>query len=741
VVVTDADFRIAWWNAAAQAAFGWQADEVIDQPLSDFVPEDAHTELADVAGKILAGEPLAPYETRRVGRDGQHVAVRVHPVGAYSEGRLCAAAVVVHDLSAEAVRRREVTELAGRTDRLASVLAVLPVCLATFDQSGAITHAAGSGFQLLGLEPDTTIGRKLVEVYGDNLDIREAIETCLDGRSVDLVTEFGRRLWDVHYRPHLGPDGDVRGGIVVGQDITAWVHEGTRGRDVSSAPSPGPGGAEELLDFVERDDVTGLLGKRGIERRLSEPVPAGQVRGVAVMNVDGFALVNDAYGSEVGDQALRALGQRLREHVADADLGRWYGDEFVIVLDGPQAHDELEALVERIADHSRQPLTVQDCEVQLGLSFGLVTNELSRHLALRPAAKQALTVAKRAGRDRSVWFEHRMSRPTRRGMVLTNQLRRAIDEGQLVLHYQPILELTTGLVAGLEALVRWQHPTDGLLAPDGFIEVVERTGLAAPLGAWVLHEACQAAVSISAVGLGAQTMAVNLSAEQLNSSGLRLTVQNALQASGCEPSRLTLEVTETAVMGDLESAAATLQSVKDIGVKLALDDFGTGYSSLLYLKHFPVDKLKIDRSFVAGVDLREDDTAIVAATISLAETLNIMCIAEGIETIAQKRVLQELGCGFGQGYLFSRPQPLEALLPWLTQQASRAHPGYLVNDDGQDPLVVAQILSMHRQAASLNTIAARLNNEGHRTTRGTRWTANAVARVIAATQFPQLRKR
>ncbi len=317
-------------------------------------------------------------------------------------------------------------------------------------------------------------------------------------------------------------------------------------------------------------------------------------------------------------------------------------------------------------------------------------------------------------------------------------LRRGIERGELRLHYQPIVELTDNHVVGVEALVRWERPGIGLQGPAEFIDLAERTGQIMPLGAWVTHEACRVAADLAQLATGPHRVSINLSARQLSDPHAVEILQQALEASGCPASSIEIEVTETALMQDLSAAPAALDAIKALGISLALDDFGTGHSSLLYLKHFPVDRIKIDQSFVGGLGADADDTAIVASTISLAHNVGVRCVAEGVETVDQLALLRQMGCDYAQGYLFSRPVTLEALLKWLPEHLPTRIPRSASPVAAAPSVETSRILSLHAAGASLHTIAAAMNVDGLRTPRGTRWTAPSVARVITRSQFPTL---
>jgi len=314
-------------------------------------------------------------------------------------------------------------------------------------------------------------------------------------------------------------------------------------------------------------------------------------------------------------------------------------------------------------------------------------------------------------------------------LALAEELRVGVAAHQLRLLYQPIIDLSTGQAASVEALVRWQHPERGLLGPEEFIDVAERTGLVLPLGAWVLEEACRLAASLQRSRDTLLTVSVNLSGRQLSDRGLVGTVRGALARHGCRADRLVFEVTETALVTDMVTAIESLRELQELGAGVAIDDFGTGYSSLLYLRYLSANDLKIDRSFISGLGRDSYDTAIVASLITLAHNLNVRCVAEGVETVAQHELLRQLGCDFAQGYLFGRPVPAEALTTWLGEQATPAAPS-LAPATRLSP-EKARIVAMHENGASSHTIAAALNADGRRTSRGLRWSTKSVALTLA----------
>lgn len=318
-----------------------------------------------------------------------------------------------------------------------------------------------------------------------------------------------------------------------------------------------------------------------------------------------------------------------------------------------------------VANALQTPFRAGDDDVRLTVSSGLVGGPDATGDDLLPSALDALRAAKSTGRDRAVWYTPEMRTAATMGFRLANDLHHGIAHDELRLHFQPIVDLATNDVAGVEALVRWERPGVGLLMPVSFIEVAERTGQVVLLGSWVARNACLAAAHLGRSTDGPRTVSINVSARQLSEPGLVDMLREAVHDGGCAPSTINVEVTESELLPDLGAVGATLDAIKALGIGLDLDDFGTGFSSLLHLRHFPVDRIKIDREFVSGLGTRIADTAIVASTIALAHSVGVRAVAEGVETSEQLELLRGMGCDFAQGYLFSRPLDLAACVAWL----------------------------------------------------------------------------
>lgn len=427
--------------------------------------------------------------------------------------------------------------------------------------------------------------------------------------------------------------------------------------------------ANEALTYqAMHDSLTDLPNRALLQDRISQAIQAahGSTAQFAVLflDLDGFKAVNDAYGHVMGDKLLIQVAQRLRSVISEKDtVARLGGDEFV-VLTAVMEPTDAATMAEAILDVLREPIYLADHVVHISTSVGIALypdNGLTQETLLANA-DAALYHAKAWGRDNYCYFEASMNANVHERLQLLQELRGALTREEFHLHYQPKFDARTGGMTGVEALLRWQHPQRGLVAPDQFIPLAEKSGLIVQIGEWVLDEACRQLSEWHAMGHPSWTVAVNLSAIQFNHERLVDTVVQTLKRHNLEARFLTVEVTETVAMTDAAASMVIFKRLHDLGVQIAIDDFGTGYSSLLYLKQLPAHELKIDRGFVDHLQAKGEDNAIVSAIIALGRTLNLKIVAEGVETVAQQQVLKQLGCDSLQGYLLGRPLPPRDLL-------------------------------------------------------------------------------
>ncbi|WJD64853.1 putative bifunctional diguanylate cyclase/phosphodiesterase [Pseudomonas kurunegalensis] len=428
---------------------------------------------------------------------------------------------------------------------------------------------------------------------------------------------------------------------------------------------------QELTQLALHDTLTDLPNRTlladRIEQAIAKVAEQGGCFALMFIDLDGFKPVNDAFGHHIGDLLLKAVAGRLRGHLHSQDtLARIGGDEFVLLVELQEPNDAMDVAVKQVNLVSR-PFRVAEHDLQLSASLGIVLypgNGQDQHELLRNA-DAAMYHAKSAGKNGYSFFDVSMNSNARQQLQLLQDLRQALEQRQFRLHYQPKFDAQACQPIGAEALLRWEHPQQGLLLPDRFIGLAEKTGLIIPIGDWVLDEACRQMRQWLDQGHQGWRMAVNLSAIQFCHAGLVESVARALQQNGLPANCLTLEITETTAMHDADASLTVLQRLSDMGVDLSIDDFGTGYSSLMYLKRLPANELKIDRGFVRDLEQDSDDAAIVSAIVALGQALGLRIVAEGVETDKQQDFLTRLGCDSLQGYLLGQPVPAEQFMSKL----------------------------------------------------------------------------
>jgi diguanylate cyclase (GGDEF)-like protein len=432
----------------------------------------------------------------------------------------------------------------------------------------------------------------------------------------------------------------------------------------------------QLAHRALHDPLTGVPNRRLLLDRIGHALArlarSGQAVAVLFVDFDRFKQVNDSFGHDAGDRVLVEAAARIHASIRPSDtLARLGGDEFVVLCEDVEGDDQAVGIARRVQRALEPAFRLGASQVRLGASIGVAvgTSDGDSPSGLIRNADAAMYHAKAFGGGRYEVFDEVLRTRVAARLATENALRLALDRGELRLHYQPVVVLATGRLTGVEALVRWAHPERGLVAPLEFISVAEESGLIQSLGQWVIEEACKQAERwrLANPAQAPGMMSVNLSPLQLVRSDLVEIVGAALRDTGSQAARLCLEMTESVVMEDARSVAAALTALGAMGVQLAVDDFGTGYSSLRSLRRFPVNVLKIDRSFVGGLGSSADDASIVAAVQSLADALNLDTVAEGIETELQVRELRALGCETGQGYYYAPPQPAEAIGKLLGQ--------------------------------------------------------------------------
>jgi diguanylate cyclase (GGDEF)-like protein/PAS domain S-box-containing protein len=434
--------------------------------------------------------------------------------------------------------------------------------------------------------------------------------------------------------------------------------------------------ADAQLEHIAHHDVlTGLLNRLSLKGRLDQALAAARREGVQVallfIDLDRFKVINDTLGHHIGDKLLIEVAGRLRDSVRDSDVvARLGGDEFVIMLSSMESSGSAAVVAEKLIRNIGDPYQIDGYDLYTTPSIGIAIFPIDGEDGdtLMKNADAAMYHAKAAGRNNSQFFDARMNDAALERLKIEHSLRQALAREEFCVYYQPLIDLATGKVDGVEALVRWQHPEMGMVSPASFIGIAEETGLIQPIGEWVFWSACRQLAAFNAAGFSGLKMSINISAMQLRNGNLPVLAKGAIELFGLEPSTLMFEITESVAMHQPEETVRILNSLHDMGVGLAIDDFGTGYSSLSYLRMFPINHLKLDRSFVREIGLGPDSSVICDATIGLAHNLGLKLVAEGVETQAQYDYLRQKGCDLIQGYLFSRPIPADQVLEYIRQR-------------------------------------------------------------------------
>jgi PAS domain S-box-containing protein/diguanylate cyclase (GGDEF)-like protein len=731
----DPSGRITAANPALCRLSGYSEDELRGRPATDFMPSEDLPEASARLERLGTGAQCGSEHRRRLRRaDGSYRVAEISIVAITdSRGEVVALEAVLEDVTAAVTAEQELHAAQQRWEALVRHAADVAF-LAT--AQGEVVYASDAALERFGSTAEQVIGRIGFDFYhaDDIALVREAWQRAVQGGASPVVFEARLRHGDGSWR---------------------WVQETVTNRlddpliaamvanvvDVTDRRA-----AMELLAAREQHDpLTGLPTRWTLVGHL-ESEAVRQHAAVILLDLDDLRSVNELHGHQAGDEILTVTAARLQELTPPGGLlCRLAGDTFALVTTDVADEAGLHALITRLQDAVGQPVAVGGRSLRVTASGGACLDG-GDGPGLLTSSEMALAEARRHG-PASVHLAVSGAEDVAVARARTiGELRTALVGGQITAYFQPVIDLATGEPVGVEALARWEYPERGLLLPASFIDAAESSGLIIEVGAQVLRAACRAAARWAPHGTPDEPfhVAVNLSARQLAEPAVVELVQACLAESGVPAQALVLEVTETSVLADVAAVGRTLEALRALGVGLAVDDFGTGYSSLTYLKHFPVTSLKIDRSFVAGLGLDTDDTAIVASVISLGDRIGMPCVAEGVESDRQRQALERLGCRYAQGFLWSRPLPADEMHRWLagdrTAPAPADEPEPSVpdvvdragaNSAPDDRETRARIAALQADGASLHTIAAALNTAGVAAPGGKRWHPRSVARVVA----------
>jgi len=659
---------IANWNAGAQRAKGYLSDEIVGKHFSCFYTPDDQKKGWPAHG-LETARNVGRYESEgwRQRKDGTQFWAHVIIEAIREAGVLIGFAKVTRDVTER--RQYEQQLLAAKdlaeanNERMTALSQFLDTVIANIPSSVIVENAVSREILLvnrqaellLGMPRERMLGKRPQDCLNQGISdyLNKQSDECLRAEGLhkseqQLITPIGERILQTTASMISGSDSQTSYVLMIADDVT----------DQHAAHA-------RIHHMAHHDNLTSLPNRVLFSQRLHEALKlsklSNRLTATLCLDLDNFKSVNDALGHQIGDELLRGIAKRLRFVLREEDtLARVGGDEFAIVLPNLPYLEKAHQIAQRLIEAVKPPINIEGHSLTVGLSVGIsmATGSEDTPEHLMRCADMALYEAKRNGRNRYEVFRVEMDEAARKRRDIELDLRDAITGKQLRLYYQPITDSAHNEIIGYEALMRWNHPVNGLIMPLDFIHIAEETGLIHSIGAFALHEACHEAAS----WVGEQTIAVNLSPVQFKNSALLSVIESALTESGLAPHRLEVEITESVLLDNNHSNVTTLEKLKALGVRIALDDFGTGYSSLSYLRSFPFDKIKIDKSFISDMHDSREALAIIRAITGMSRSLDIQTTAEGVETDEQFRRLKEEGCSLFQGYYFGRPQPSESRL-------------------------------------------------------------------------------
>ncbi|MFH1872204.1 MAG: EAL domain-containing protein [Pseudomonadota bacterium] len=646
----DREGRLLFVNHASRRYFGLEPGECIGLPAFDFVhPDDREETRKAFAGWSRDPVPVLSWENRQVSRDGSVHLMQWNITAVHSaDGQAMGFTSIARDVTDQRHAEEGLRLAASVFNSSAEGILITDAEMRIISVNPTLMAITGYGMdELIGKTPaQFRSGRHEHSFYRSMFD--------------DIATTgyWRGEIWNRRKNGDIYPEWLTI--TAVKNAAGVLTHYIGSFFDISERKD-----AEAHIQFMAHHDaLTQLPNRTLLDDRIRQAIVTSRRKesrtAILMLDLDRFKLINDTLGHDVGDRLLEAVARRLKESLRDTEtVARLGGDEFIILVPDIESIERVSILAQKILAVVAEPHVIGEHELHITPSIGIsiYPDDGTDAPTLLRSADTAMYHAKSVGRNNFQFFTSSMNYVVQERMTIEKDLRRALENGEFLLYYQPQVNCRTGAVMGMEALIRWQHPRRGLMSPDKFIPVAEETGLIVPIGEWVLHEACRQARLWHDQGQTGLRMGINLSARQFQQPDLFRQISSALEQSGLDKSSLELEITEGMLMEDPETAAELLRTLSGLGIRLAIDDFGTGYSSLAYLKRFPLHRLKIDKSFVRDISSDPNDAAIVSAVVGLADSLGMEVIAEGVESVDQFHYLETHGCGEVQGYLFSRPLP------------------------------------------------------------------------------------
>lgn len=653
ITSADLDYRFVSWNPGAEKLFGYSAKEAIGSIAGWMIPADRRDELSAYRTRVLAGETVYGWETERKRKSGEAINVE----SSYApirdpRGKITGIVGVHHDIT---LMKQMLARIEASEELFRAALNGIPDVFLIYDNDLRLRFVNDRGAEFFARSSTDILGNRDEDLLPANATqsykpiLLRTQQTCtpqsleisliLRGRPVSMVATFV---------PMLNAQGGIR-------QILGLLHDITKRRQTE----------ERLAFMAQYDSLTGLPNRYLLLDRLDAAMQRAKrnntLLGVLFMDIDRFKQINDTRGHATGDILLQQVAERLAGSLRASDtIARLGGDEFTVLVENATSVDEITAVAEKIKTTFAQPFDTESGEVFTSTSIGVAIypfDDYTRDELL----KNADIAMYHAKQERNGWQLYRadMNANTAHRLSMEVELRHALERNEFELHYQPQVDLRSGKICGVEALIRWANKSMGPVNPSDFVPLAEDTGLIVPIGEWILRAACAQCKQWQEAGLKPMVVSVNISAPQFRRSNLLELVKNVLADYKLAPGWLGIEITESSIMKHPEQTIRTLNDLRELGVAIAIDDFGTGYSSLSYLKRFPVDKIKVDQSFVRDISIDPNDAAIVSAVVAMSKQLGLKTIAEGVETREQLEFLTKLDCDEYQGFYFSEAVPAQ----------------------------------------------------------------------------------
>lgn len=650
IISMTLDGIIQSWNPGAEAIFGYT--ELIGQSMQVLLPPDRLDEASDVLLRISRGEKLNHFETMRLCKDGMLIRISATILPVYDDqGRVVGASEIIRDITEYKIAEEQL--------RIAAAVFATHEAIVVTDADANIIRVNQAFEDITGYSSADALGKNpriLKSGHHDKGFYKAMWQQLLASGS------WKGEIWDRRKTGEIYPKWLSIS--VVRDDAGNITHYVSSFTDISERKAS----EERVRHLAYHDPLTGLANRFSLHERLTQALDLAvrnkRLLAIMLLDLDHFKIINDTLGHPTGDQLLIQVAQRLSSSVRHSDfVARLGGDEFVIMLPEIDASGDVAHVADKILKSLSEPYLINGQELRTSPSIGicLYPEDATEDQDLIKKADVAMYHAKANGRGNYQFFNEGMQQAALKRIRIERDLRVALVKQQFMLHYQPQLDLTTGQLVAVEALVRWQHPEHGMVSPMEFIPIAEETGLIIPIGDWVIQEACRQLAQWRTGGINHIRMSVNLAASQFSDRDLPARIQEILAQYDLPSGSLDLEVTESMTMKSPTDTVAMMKVLTGHGQSLSIDDFGTGYSSLAYLKLFPISTLKIDRSFVKDIETDADDASICDITVLLAHKLGMKVVAEGVETEAQLKYLLSIGCEKIQGYLISRPLPADQM--------------------------------------------------------------------------------